>query len=149
MFRNFGVWTDLSDVGTSWLSLKPHLECFTNPYHIYIKCFCTLISCEWVYGTTLSLILLNSRASFVVDVKDIYQLWDYRTILGLSCLASCSFLLLNGSPLWRVVVGLQRAFSLLVSCIPIGESVPNTYLRIAHIGGNTLVLPPIVGLRIP
>ena len=56
MFRNFGVGTDLSDVVTSWLSLKPHLDGFTNPYHIYIKCFCTLISCEWVYGTTLSLI---------------------------------------------------------------------------------------------
>ena len=38
------------------MSLKPHLECFTNPYYIYIKCFCTLISCEWAYGTTLSLI---------------------------------------------------------------------------------------------
>jgi hypothetical protein len=35
---------------------KPHLECFTNSYHIYKKYFCTLISCEWVYGTTLSLI---------------------------------------------------------------------------------------------
>ena len=53
IFRNFGVGTDLSDVVTSWLSLKPHLELFTNPYHIYIKCFCTLLSCEWVYGTTL------------------------------------------------------------------------------------------------
>ena len=48
--------TDLSDVDTSWLSLKPHLECFTNPYNTYIKCFSTLISCGLVYGTTLSLI---------------------------------------------------------------------------------------------
>ncbi len=54
IFRNFWVRTDLSAVGTSWLSLKPHLECFTNPYHIYIKCYFTLISCEWVYGTTFS-----------------------------------------------------------------------------------------------
>ena len=57
IFRNFRVGADLSDVVTSWLSLKPHLECFTNPYHIYIQCFCTLISCEWVYGTTISPIL--------------------------------------------------------------------------------------------
>ncbi len=48
---------DLSGVVTSWLSLKPHLECFTNPYRIYKKCFCTLMSCEWVYGPTISLIL--------------------------------------------------------------------------------------------
>ena len=56
IFRIFEVRTDLSDVVTSEMSLKPHLECFTNPYYIYIKCFCTLISCEWVYGTTPSLI---------------------------------------------------------------------------------------------
>jgi hypothetical protein len=31
IYRNFGVGADLSDVVTSWLSLKPHLECFTNP----------------------------------------------------------------------------------------------------------------------
>ena len=36
IFRNFGVGTDLVDVVTSWLSLKPHSECFTNPLHIYI-----------------------------------------------------------------------------------------------------------------
>jgi hypothetical protein len=49
IFRNFGVGPDLSDVVTSWMSLKPNLECFTNPYHVYVKCFCTLISCERVY----------------------------------------------------------------------------------------------------
>ena len=36
IFRNVGVGTNLSDVVTSWLSLKPHLECFTNSYHIYM-----------------------------------------------------------------------------------------------------------------
>ena len=56
IFWNVGVGTDLSDVVTSWMSFKPHLEGFTNQYYIYIKCFCTLISCEWVYGTILSLI---------------------------------------------------------------------------------------------
>jgi hypothetical protein len=67
ILRNFGVGTDLSDVGTSWLSLKPHLECFTNPCHVYIKCFCTLSRCEWVYGTTLSPIpplTTESRVNF-------------------------------------------------------------------------------------
>ena len=58
-----GVRTDLSDVVTSEMSLKPHLECFTNPNHINIKCFCTLTSCEWVYGTTLSLIPPLRRGS--------------------------------------------------------------------------------------
>ena len=57
IFRNLGVRTDLSDVITSEMSLKPHLECFTNPYDIYINCFCILISYEWVYDTTLSLII--------------------------------------------------------------------------------------------
>jgi len=56
IFRNLEVGTNLSDVATSEMSLKPHLECFTNPCYMYIKCFCILISCEWVYGTTLSLI---------------------------------------------------------------------------------------------
>jgi hypothetical protein len=58
IFRKLGVGTDLvSDVVTSEMSLKPNLEFFTNQYYIYIKCFCALISCEWVYGTTLSLII--------------------------------------------------------------------------------------------
>ena len=56
IFRNLEVGTNLSDVATSEMSLKPHLECFTNPCYIYIQCFCILINCEWVYGTTLSLI---------------------------------------------------------------------------------------------
>ena len=55
-YVTWGVETDLSDKVTSQMSPKPHLECFTNSYHIYKKYFCTLISCEWVYGTTLSLI---------------------------------------------------------------------------------------------
>ncbi len=57
IFRNLGVRTDLSDVVTSEISLKTHLGCFTNPYDIYKNCFCTLISYEWVYDTTLSLII--------------------------------------------------------------------------------------------
>ena len=55
-FQGTGVETDLSDVFTSWLILKPHLECFTNLRHMYIKWSCTLICCEWVYGISLSLI---------------------------------------------------------------------------------------------
>ncbi len=37
IFRKLGVGTDLSDVVTSEMSLKPNLECFTNPYYKYIK----------------------------------------------------------------------------------------------------------------
>jgi hypothetical protein len=74
---NFGVWTNLSDVGTSWLSLKPHLECFTNPYHTYIKCFCTLISCEWVYGTTHSLMSpwVEGQFSGILGWGPTYLMW--------------------------------------------------------------------------
>jgi uncharacterized integral membrane protein len=81
MYRNFGVGTDLSDVVTSWLSLKPHLECFTNPYHIYIKCFRTLISCEWVHGTSISLIPPLSLGSILrniglgTDLSDVVPSW--------------------------------------------------------------------------
>ncbi len=65
---DFGVGTILlSVVATSWLSLKPHSECFTNPYYIYIKCSCTLTSYEGVYGTTLSLI---PHLSLGVNFKD-------------------------------------------------------------------------------
>ncbi len=81
IFRNFGVGTDQSDVVTSWMSLKPHLECFTNPYHIDINCFFTLISYEWVYGTSLSLIPPLSLGSIFrnfgvgTDLSDVGTSW--------------------------------------------------------------------------
>jgi hypothetical protein len=38
IFRNLGVGTDhLSDVVTSEMSLKPNLECSTNPYYMYTE----------------------------------------------------------------------------------------------------------------
>ncbi len=82
-FRNFRVRSNLSDVVTSWLSLKPHLECFTNPYHIYIKYFYASISCECVHGTTFSLIpplslgsiFRNFRVGVGTNLSDVDTSW--------------------------------------------------------------------------
>ena len=65
IFRNVGVGTDLSDVVTSWLSPKPHLECFTNTYHIYMKYCCTLISCGLVYEPQAPLGVLHKFISCI------------------------------------------------------------------------------------
>ena len=34
--------------------LQCPLDCIPHPYHMFTKCFCTLICCGWAYGCTLS-----------------------------------------------------------------------------------------------
>ena len=55
-FRKNGVGLSPSDVATSWLRLQTPVDCIPHPYHIYTKCFSTLICCGWAYGSTLTLL---------------------------------------------------------------------------------------------
>jgi hypothetical protein len=49
----------LSDVvERSWLSLQSPVDYIPHPYHIYRKCFSTLICCGWTDGCILTLIYL-------------------------------------------------------------------------------------------
>ncbi len=42
----------------SWLRLHTASDCIPHPYHMYTKCFSTLICCGWTYGCTLTLLYL-------------------------------------------------------------------------------------------
>ena len=53
-----GAWLSPSDAVRSWLRLQSPVDCIPHPYHIYTKCFSTLICCEWAYGSTLTLLCL-------------------------------------------------------------------------------------------
>jgi hypothetical protein len=57
-FRKIGEERSLSDVVMSWLRLQTHLESIPHPYHMYTKCFSTLICCGWSYVCTLTLLRL-------------------------------------------------------------------------------------------
>ncbi len=43
-----------------WLRLQTPMDCIPYPYHMYTKCFSTLIliCCEWAYESTLALLWL-------------------------------------------------------------------------------------------
>ncbi len=47
--RKVGVWVSPSNVVTSWLTLQTPIECIPHPhpYHMYAKCYCTLLICGW------------------------------------------------------------------------------------------------------
>jgi hypothetical protein len=51
-----GVWLSPSDFVRSWLRLQRPIDCIPHPYHVYTKCFSTLICCGWAYGCTLTLL---------------------------------------------------------------------------------------------
>ncbi len=46
----FGAWLSLSNGVRSWLRPQSPVDCIPHPYHIYSKCFSTLICCVWAYG---------------------------------------------------------------------------------------------------
>ena len=48
------AWQSPSDVVRSWLRLQSLANCIPHPYHIYTKCFSTLICCGWAHGCTLT-----------------------------------------------------------------------------------------------
>jgi hypothetical protein len=64
-FGFLGVDLSPSDVVMSWLRLEQVSDWIPHPYWMYEKCFDTLISCVWAYGTTLTLLrLCRSRVDF-------------------------------------------------------------------------------------
>ncbi len=58
IYKKLGEWLSPSDVVMSWLRLQTHLECISHPYHMYTKCFSTLICCGWACGCTLTRLCL-------------------------------------------------------------------------------------------
>jgi hypothetical protein len=56
--RKTGVGRSLSDVVMSWLRLQTHLESMPHPFHMYTKCFDTLICHGWAYVCALTLFCL-------------------------------------------------------------------------------------------
>ncbi len=57
-FWKGGVWVRPNGVVVSQLSLQTAPDCIPHPYHMYTKCFSTLICCGWTYGYTLTLLYL-------------------------------------------------------------------------------------------
>jgi hypothetical protein len=57
-FGKFELSPSPSDVVMSWLRLQTCLECIPHPYHMYTKCFSTLVCRGWAYGCTLTLLRL-------------------------------------------------------------------------------------------
>ncbi len=55
IFQKIGVWVRENGVVVSWLRLQTASEGIPHPYHMYTKCFSTLICCGWTYGCTLTL----------------------------------------------------------------------------------------------
>ncbi len=51
-----GVWVRANGIVVSWLRLQTASDCIPHPYHMYTKCFCTLICCGWTYRCTLTLL---------------------------------------------------------------------------------------------
>ena len=54
-FKKIYVGTGPNDVVRSWLRLQTPVDCIPHQYHMYTKCFSTLISCGWGYESTLTL----------------------------------------------------------------------------------------------
>ncbi len=57
-FRKIETGLSPSDVVMSLFRLQTHLKCIPLPYHMYTKCFSTLLCCGWAYGSTLTLLCL-------------------------------------------------------------------------------------------
>jgi hypothetical protein len=56
IFKKIGVWLSPSDVVMSWLRLQTPMKCIPHPYHMYTKCFTTLICCcGWTHESTPTL----------------------------------------------------------------------------------------------
>ncbi len=57
-FWKVGVWVRSNIVVVSRLRLQTASEGIPHPYHMYTKCFSTLICCGWTYRCTLTLLYL-------------------------------------------------------------------------------------------
>jgi hypothetical protein len=50
IFSKVGVWVRANGIVVSWLRLQTASEGIPHPYHMYTKCFSTLICCGWMDG---------------------------------------------------------------------------------------------------
>ncbi len=55
-FWKVGIWVRANGIVVSWLRLQTASDGIPHPYHIYTKCFSTLIFCGWTFGCTLILL---------------------------------------------------------------------------------------------
>jgi hypothetical protein len=55
------VWLSWSDVVMSWSRLQTPMKCIPHPYHMYTKCFSTLICCGWAHESTPTLLHLCNK----------------------------------------------------------------------------------------
>ena len=58
IFAKLGTWLSQSDFVRSWLRLQSPVDCISHPYHVYTKCFSTLVCCGWAHVCTLTLLHL-------------------------------------------------------------------------------------------
>jgi hypothetical protein len=74
IFVKFGAcWIDC-DVVRSRLKLQSSIDCMTHIYHVYTKCFSTLICCGWAYGCTLTLFHLCRWGGLL-------EIWGYGSVI--------------------------------------------------------------------
>ncbi len=71
------VWVRLNVVVVSWLRLQTASEGITHPYHMYTKCFSTLICCGLKYGYTLTL-LSSCLGKKSVASSDMSCRWQHQ-----------------------------------------------------------------------
>jgi hypothetical protein len=76
-FGKIGVGLGPSDVVMSWLRLQTPVDCIPHPYHMYTKCFSTLICCGWAYGCPLTLLSLCNFRKIGVGLSpcDVVMSW--------------------------------------------------------------------------
>ncbi len=67
-----------SDVVRSCLRLQNCLECIQHPYHMYTKCFITLICCGWGYGSALTPLCLSRSG---VEFRKIGVGWSLSDVV--------------------------------------------------------------------
>ncbi len=78
-----GVWLIPGDVATWWFRLQESSDYIPHPYHMYTKCFSTLICCEWTYGSTLTpLCLCRSGMGFrKIGVGEPMSKWCFNVMV--------------------------------------------------------------------
>ena len=90
IFGKLGVLLSVSHVVKLWLRLQTPVGCIPHPYHIYTKCFSTLICYGWTCGCTLTLICLwrwgwiFAKLGVLLSVSSVVKSW-----LGLQSTVGC------------------------------------------------------------
>ncbi len=58
VFRKIGGMAESEQCLKVTVEAQHPIDCTPHPYHIYAKCFSTLLCCGWAYGCTLTLLRL-------------------------------------------------------------------------------------------